>query len=306
MQALLFSKSKFRDMFEEIGIVRNETDETSLQILSLFRESISEIRLKEGEAASAYFSSDYSTYLIVHTPIKVQNPQKRKEWNMRYFRDLGVSVVELVREDSGLAYVRGLMAINGSKVYAILPFTALDAEKTKKARYPDEGMGHVRENVLPPVLSEIKGEQILDVGCGFGNLTVELAKRNPNSKVFGIDLYDSLTHQAQMNAKALGVSNVEFRTGTVYTLPFETELIDSVTCFLMLHHLDDLKTALLEIRRVLKPEGQLTAIEPLEEQHHHGPQLSEAAWKELFEASGFDVEAKSSTGAVVLKAKKAV
>lgn len=293
-------------MFEEIGIVRNETDETSLQILSLFRESISEIHLKEKEAVSTYFSSEYSTYLVVHTPIKTQNLQKRKEWNMRFFRDLGVSVVEFVREDAGLAYVRGLMAINGSKVYVILPFTALDAEKTEKAKYPDDRMGHVRANILPSVLSEVKGEQILDIGCGFGKLTVELAKQNPNSNVFGIDLYDSLIRQAQMNANALGVQNVEFRTGSVYTLPFETELMDSITCFLMLHHLEDIKTALLEIRRILKPGGQLTAVEPLEGHHHHGPQLSEAAWKELIETAGFEVETKNSTGVVVLKAKKAV
>jgi len=52
-------------MFGEIGSIRNEADETSLQILSLFRESISEIRLKEPESVSAYFSPDYSHYIVV-------------------------------------------------------------------------------------------------------------------------------------------------------------------------------------------------------------------------------------------------
>ncbi|MCQ1534448.1 class I SAM-dependent methyltransferase [Methanosarcina sp. KYL-1] len=291
-------------MFEEIGSVRNEADETSLQILALFRDSISEIRLKEPESVSAYFNPGYSTYLVVHTPLNIQYPEKRKEWNLRFSGDLGVSVVELVVAEAGSAYVRGLMAVNGSKIYAVLPFTAIDAEKAEKALFPEDRMGRVRAQVLPSVLPGVKGDIILDIGCGFGSLTMELAKQNPDSTVYGIDLHDSLTGQAQMNAEVLGVPNVEFRTGSAYALPFGAGSMDSATCFFMLHHLEDIKFALFEIRRVLKTGGQLTAVEPMEQHHHHGPQLSEAAWKELFENAGFDVEAESRAGAVVLRAVK--
>ena len=65
-------------MFGEIGIVRNEADETSLQILSLFRESISEIRLNEPESVSAYFSPSYSFYIVVHTPLNFKFSEKEK------------------------------------------------------------------------------------------------------------------------------------------------------------------------------------------------------------------------------------
>ncbi|KKG09556.1 class I SAM-dependent methyltransferase [Methanosarcina sp. 2.H.A.1B.4] len=291
-------------MFGEIGSVRNEADETSLQILALFRESISEIRLNEPESVSAYFSQDYSHYIVVHTPLNIRFPEKREEWNLRFCKDVGVSIVELVVAEAGSAYVRGLMAVNGSKVFTILPFTSIDAEKAKKAKFPEDRMARVRAQVLPAVLPGIKGETILDIGSGFGTLTMELAKNNPDSQVYGIDLHDSLTGQAQMNAEVLGIENVKFRTGSAYALPFERDSVDAATCFFMLHHLEDIKFALFEIKRVLKKGGSLTAVEPLAHQHHHGPQLSEAAWKELFEDVGFNAETENLDGAVVLKAVK--
>jgi hypothetical protein len=55
---------------------------------------------------------------------------------------------------------------------------------------------------------------------------------------------------------------------------------------------------------VLKNGGLLITVEPLVHQHHHGPQLSETAWKELFEEVGFAVEAESVEGVVILKAVK--
>lgn len=290
-------------MFGEIGSIRNEADETSLQILSLFRESISEIRLNEPESVSAYFSPNYSHYIVVHTPLNFRFP-KREEWNLRFCRDAGVSVAELVTADTGSAYVRGLMAINGSKVYAILPFMSIDAEKAKKAKFPEDRMARVRGKVIPAVISGIKGETILDIGSGFGSLTMEIAKNNPDSQVYGIDLHDSLTGQAEMNAEVLGISNVKFRTGSAYALPFESDSMDVATCFLMLHHLEDIKFALFEIKRVLKKGGSLTAVEPLAHQHHHGPQLSEAEWGELFEDVSFGVETENMEGAVVLRAVK--
>ena len=139
-------------MFEEIGSIRNEADETSLQILALFRDSISEIRLNEPESVSDYFKPEYSHYIVVHSPLDIRFPEKREEWNLRFCRDVGVSIVELVIAETGRVYVKGLIAINGSKVYAILPFTTIDAEKAKKATFPEDRMARVRAKVLPVVL----------------------------------------------------------------------------------------------------------------------------------------------------------
>lgn len=291
-------------MFEEIGTIKNEADEDALQILALFRESISEILLKEPEALSEYFKPEYSHYTVVHTPLGFQYPEERKEWNLRYCGDMGISIVELVSTKTGSIYVKGLMAVDGSKVYAILPFTAIDAEKARKAKFPEDRMAHMRARAIPAVLTHIEGKALLDIGSGFGGLTLEIAKNNPNSKVYGIDLYDSLIAQAQMNANVLGIFNVEFKTGSAYSLPFEENSIDTATCFFMLHHLEDIKSGLFEIKRILKKDGLLIAVEPLAHQHHHGPQLSENEWKELVEEASFHVETENLEGAVILRARK--
>src|SRR5690606_10124974 len=105
VRELLFLENKFRAMFGEIGSVRNKADEVSLQILALFRESISEIHLNEPESVSDYFKPEYSHYIVVHTPLDIRFPEKREEWNMRFCRDVGVSVVECVVAETDRIYV---------------------------------------------------------------------------------------------------------------------------------------------------------------------------------------------------------
>ena len=58
---------------------------------------------------------------MVHTPVKYKGPKNRTEWNLRFCGDVGVSVVELFTAKACIVYVKGLMAVNGSKIYAILP-----------------------------------------------------------------------------------------------------------------------------------------------------------------------------------------
>lgn len=304
VKELLFSEIKFRGMFDEIGSIKNEADGTSLQFLVLFKDSLSEIHLKEPGLVAAYFRPEYSHYFVVHTPLNIQFSEKREEWNLRFSREVGVSIVEFIGAENENIYVKGLMAVNGAKVYAILPFTAIDGAKAKETKFPEDRMARMRSIVSPLVLSELKGDLILDIGSGFGTLTLELAKNNPDSKIYGIDLHDSLVSQAKMNAEISGIQNVEFKTGSAYSLPFENEAIDAAMCFLMLHHLEDMRYALFEIKRVLRKGGMLIAVEPLAHQHHHGPQLSEGEWKELFEEVGFSVEVQSLEGAAVIIAVK--
>jgi tRNA G46 methylase TrmB len=231
IRELLLLESKFKNMFREIGSVINEGDETSLQLLSLFKDSVSEILLNESESASTYFKTEYSHYLVVHTPLNFVYPENKKEWSLRFCRDAGVSIVELFALNGSRAYVKGLMAVNGSKIYAVLPFTSIDSDKAGKAKFPEDRMSQIRARVLPTLLREIKGETILDIGSGFGTLTLQIAQNNPDSKVFGIDLHDSLIKQAHMNAEIFGIPNLEFKTGSAYALPFESDFIDVATCF---------------------------------------------------------------------------
>src|SRR4051812_14747282 len=55
--------------------------------------------------------------------------------------------------------------------------------------------------------------RLLDVGCGPGTLTVDLASRLPSGQVVGIDIEPSVVEEATRVAGERDAANVSFRTG---------------------------------------------------------------------------------------------
>ena len=102
----------------------------------------------------------------------------------------------------------------------------------------------------------------LDVGCGSGALTIACARRNPQARFVGIDRwgkeYASYNKPlCESNARAEGVSNVEFRQGNALRLDFPDECFDAVTSNYVYHNIPsrDRQKILLETLRVLKKGG---------------------------------------------------
>ena len=108
------------------------------------------------------------------------------------------------------------------------------------------------------VISQIKpGNQVLDVGCGSGRLTMAVQKWvGPTGQAFGIDPSPEMIAVARQNAARAGLPT-KFELGVIEAIPFPGATFDVVLNRLMLHHLPgDLKQrGLAEIRRVLKPGG---------------------------------------------------
>ena len=99
------------------------------------------------------------------------------------------------------------------------------------------------------------GAAILDVGCGPGTITIDLARRVRPGQVIGIDASSDVVAQAAGLAASEGVANVEFRVGDAYSLEFEDATFDVVHAHQVLQHLRRPVDALREFRRVLKPGG---------------------------------------------------
>jgi arsenite methyltransferase len=121
----------------------------------------------------------------------------------------------------------------------------------------------LRDKVLS-LLTFNGSESTLDIGCGKGLLLIEAAKRTPNGKATGADLWDktleySYTPQmALSNAQIEGVSgHVEVVTADVQSMPFATNTFDIVMTSLMMHHVPDINKALSEMVRVTKPGGTI-------------------------------------------------
>ena len=99
------------------------------------------------------------------------------------------------------------------------------------------------------------GQRLLDVGCGPGTITLDLAGRVAPGEVVGIDASAAVVAMAQDAAEAVGVDTVTFRTGDATVLPFEDDSFDVVHAHQVLQHLTEPVAALREMRRVTRPGG---------------------------------------------------
>jgi SAM-dependent methyltransferase len=102
------------------------------------------------------------------------------------------------------------------------------------------------------------GLDLLDVGCGPGTITTDLARLVAPGRVVGIDRASEVLVQASAHASQAGVP-VEFRAADVYELPFPDASFEVVHVHQVLQHLIDPVRALIEMRRVLRPGGRLAA-----------------------------------------------
>ncbi|RKU23364.1 hypothetical protein C6499_18585 [Candidatus Poribacteria bacterium] len=103
------------------------------------------------------------------------------------------------------------------------------------------------------------GKKVLDVGCGPGNLLVALSADAPELLI-GVDIDEIFLVFGHSQIEKLVKKPTAIPTllrASLPTLPFADETFDLVTCFLVMPHVPDDKTALTELARVLKPGGTL-------------------------------------------------
>lgn len=105
------------------------------------------------------------------------------------------------------------------------------------------------------------GSQILEIGCGVGAQTVELAAQSSQSKVTALDRSIESLRIAEERVRLCKLENVELCVASVYELPFPDASFDGVFVCFVLEHLPRLDRALSEIKRVLRPGAKLHAFE---------------------------------------------
>lgn len=111
--------------------------------------------------------------------------------------------------------------------------------------------------VLPYLRS---GMNLLDVGCGPGTITLGLAQVVAPGQVTGIDHDRVHIETAKARAAELGVTNVTFQIGDVFSLPFEDGTVDAAFENNAFTHLaQNAVWAAREVYRVLKPRGFFAA-----------------------------------------------
>ena len=124
--------------------------------------------------------------------------------------------------------------------------------------------GQNDKGTIMRALGPLPGKEILEVGCGRGDVAVYLAKQG--ARVTAIDIGPALIASARRLA---GVNQVEcdFRVGTATNLPLPSDRFDAVIGLAILHHLSeqDVACVLREAHRVVRTGGACLFYEPVED-----------------------------------------
>ncbi|GAB2934311.1 methyltransferase domain-containing protein [Streptomyces mayteni] len=112
------------------------------------------------------------------------------------------------------------------------------------------------ENSAAYLLPELSpGLTLLEVGCGPGTLTADLAARVAPGEVTAVDRAAGILDDARAEAESRGLTNVRFTTADVHALDFPDDSFDVVHAHQVLQHVADPVQALREMRRVCRPGG---------------------------------------------------
>jgi SAM-dependent methyltransferase len=114
------------------------------------------------------------------------------------------------------------------------------------------------ENSAAYLLSSLRpGLDVLDIGCGPGTITADLAGRVDPGTVVGVDRSREVLDEARRAAGP--ATNLRFEAGDVYDLGYPDDSFDVVHAHQLLQHLSDPVAALREMRRVCRPGGVVAA-----------------------------------------------
>lgn len=111
---------------------------------------------------------------------------------------------------------------------------------------------------------DITGFKVADIGCGTGEISFMAAERvGKDGEVIGIDITPGMLEMAKMKMKERNLpKDVDFQVGDALNLQFDENTFDLVTSGYMLRNVTDIRKAVEEMHRVLKP-GRMVIVAEL-------------------------------------------
>ena len=115
------------------------------------------------------------------------------------------------------------------------------------------GAGRVRARLLDAANIQ-PGERVLDLGCGTGELSLQLKQRQPAAQVVGLDPDTKALARAEQKRRQAGCE-IEWLEGYAGRAPFPAHSFDQVVSSLMIHHLtsEQKRDAFRDVLRLLRP-----------------------------------------------------
>lgn len=115
---------------------------------------------------------------------------------------------------------------------------------------------HYEAPLLERLGGRVDGLRALEIGCGRGIGTEIILKRFGARQVCAFDLDIDFVRQARRRLAGYPPDVLQLPVADAAAIPFEDEWFDAVFDFGVIHHVPDWRTAVSEIRRVLRPGGR--------------------------------------------------
>jgi ubiquinone/menaquinone biosynthesis C-methylase UbiE len=156
---------------------------------------------------------------------------------------------------------------NAMSSETVTDFTAVDSSKDPQffQRFLDAANRlptmSVSKRIILDGLQLRAGARVLDLGCGLGDDTFQIAERiGASGNVTGVDVSTSMIDEARRRAEGRGLP-VDFEVGDSQALRFAAGTFDGVRAERMLMHVPDAERAIAEIARVLAPGGRVSVFD---------------------------------------------
>ncbi len=102
------------------------------------------------------------------------------------------------------------------------------------------------------IIQNLTFSRCLDVGCASGYMISEISSAYPNSKYFGVDVYDKAIEYAKVK-----YPHIKFYQSAAEKMPFKENSFDLIISYETIEHVKGPRGFLSEIRRMLKKDGTL-------------------------------------------------
>ncbi|PID90282.1 MAG: bifunctional demethylmenaquinone methyltransferase/2-methoxy-6-polyprenyl-1,4-benzoquinol methylase UbiE [Bacteroidetes bacterium] len=105
-------------------------------------------------------------------------------------------------------------------------------------------------------------QNVLDLACGTGDLTIALAHRMPVASIIGTDFSEEMLGVAEHKIAQRGLaSDIDLYRTAAEQLPFDAASFDAITCAFGVRNFADIYQAMSECHRVLRPGGHMAILE---------------------------------------------
>lgn len=123
------------------------------------------------------------------------------------------------------------------------------------------------------------GQAVVDIGSGAGiDCFIAAEKVGSTGKVIGLDMTPEMIERARQNAKAAGITNVEFRFGEAEKMPVEDSSVDWVISNCVINLSPDKPAVFAEIDRILRPGGRISISDIVAQDLPDAVRQSRDAW----------------------------